>query len=105
MAETPAPPGWSCNERDLDTEDYWSANGDGQAMVQEYGLGKAVPIMCRTGGDVLILIEAGSKLYLWNPIDQCLWEITQKGSREKIVGMIGEPDGIINLEKELAKPK
>ncbi|KAK6837529.1 hypothetical protein RU639_001619 [Aspergillus parasiticus] len=105
MAPIFTPPGWSRNERDLDTEDYWSETGDGQIMAQEYGLGKAVPIMCRTGGDVLMLIEANATLYLWNPIDQCLWKITQKGGREDIVRMIGEPHGIFILETELATPE
>lgn len=96
-----APPGWTTDKVQLGTDTYWADTGSGQNMAESYGLGKATPIMCLTGGDVLYLIQAGSSLYLWSPMNLDLWKITQKGSLQEIVDQIGEQGGLIRIDKEL----
>lgn len=73
-------------------------------MARMYGLNKAIPRMCLTGGEILYLVEAGSSFYFWNPIDVCLWKITHPGGLQEIVQAIDQPNGLSVIEKEIARP-
>ena len=89
----------------MDLDGSWGENGIlGVPLSEEYGLGKIEPLMIRQKGDVLFLLRAGSTLYFYDPNENYLSKITQEGSLEDIVNLIGDSDSLGEIQTESLEP-
>jgi hypothetical protein len=59
-------------------------------MIKEHGLKSPQPIMCNTSssGDCLYMIRCGSKYYIWNLIEDDVFEIRAPLDLEDIIAVI-----------------
>lgn len=82
---------------------YWSNNGPGQMAAATYILKDPVPLMSTVvkSGTPMFLFASGGKLYIWNIIEDVVWEIQTPGSPQNIADRIGN-DGIVSLKIEEA---
>jgi hypothetical protein len=72
---------------------YWGDDdSDGQVMAKDYGLRSPQPIMCNTpeSGDCLYMFQSGSKCYIWNLIEDNVWEIRAPLDLEDIIAKIAK---------------
>jgi hypothetical protein len=84
---------WTTDEAELNYDYYWADNdSDGQVMVKEHGLKSPQPIMCNTpeSGDCLYMFRCGSKYYIWNQIEDDVWEIRAPLDLEDIIAEIAK---------------
>jgi hypothetical protein len=73
------PDGWTTDPDELDVGYVWgNRNSPGQGMARTYGLNTPQPIMCSAAdtGEGCIMFQSGSKFYIWNQMDDGVWEIT-----------------------------
>jgi hypothetical protein len=63
-------------------------------MARKHGLKSPQPIMCtnRDSGSYIYMFRSGSKYYLWNLIEDNIWEVLTSMD-------------LVNIVTELAKPK
>jgi hypothetical protein len=74
-----APQGWTTGPDELDIGYVWgSRNSPGQVMARECGLNAPWPIMCSATdtGEGCVMFQSGSAFYIWNQMDDGVWEIT-----------------------------
>ena len=74
----------------------------GNAVVKRHGLEPPQPIMCssRDSGDCQYMFQSGSKYYLWNPIEDGIWEIVTSMDLVDIITEIDKPKmGSLKLAK------
>ena len=91
MMVTP-PPDWTTDDEYLNAAAMWADNGDGSKLAKGHNLpAPYTPIMCTLpqSGDALYLFSAGgSKHYLWNRIEDSLFEVTSPNTQQEIIDNI-----------------
>ena len=84
---------WTTEKLEMNYDYYWGDNdSDGQVMAKDYGLRSPQPIMCSTpkSGDCLYMFQSGSKYYIWNLIEDNVWEIRAPSDLEDIIAEIAK---------------
>jgi hypothetical protein len=84
---------WTTDKEELNYDYYWGDDySDGQVMIKEHGLGSPQPIMRNTpeSGDCLYMFRCGSKYYIWNLIEDDVWEIQAPLDLEDIIAKIAK---------------
>lgn len=92
------PKGWTT---DIDYDFNWSTSeSDGQVIANELGLPSPQPILGteRPSGELLYLFQSDTKYYLWNQIEQGVYEIVQPNSLKDIVSAMAIPKGLASVE-------
>jgi len=84
---------WTTDKVEMGYDYYWGDNdSDGHVMIKEHGLKSPQPIMCNTSesGDCLHMFRCGSKYYIWNLIEDDVWEIRAPLDLEDIIAVIAK---------------
>jgi len=70
----------------------WADNdGAGYSMAKAHGLKSPQPIMWSTpkSGNCMCMFQSGSEYYIWNPIDDEIWEIVTSMNHYNGDGQVG----------------
>ena len=93
------PKGWS-TEGVLDFEDAGDGESDAQMVGERYGLRSPRGIMWMIEDDYLLMFQSDNRFYIWNPIEDGVWEIQKvTGLGEIIAAMTKMGLGSLPLQK------
>ena len=100
------PSGWTTNDNHLDYENSWSrVNSPGYLMASELSLDDPQPIMRTTPetGEPCYLFRSGNNFFLWNEIEDTVWEIIRPQDLNAIIKAMDEK-GMKGLKIKERKP-
>ena len=72
------PEGWTTDKKRL----YWES---AQEMAERYGLRSPRAIMRADDGSCLLIFQSDNKFYIWNPIEDQVWEFQKLTSLGELV--------------------
>jgi hypothetical protein len=89
------PEGWTTDPKELDIGFVWgNIDSPGQQMARQYGLNAPQPIMCSAAdtGEGCVMFQSGYKFYIWNQMDDGVWEIRISQDFNKILAKMYKTD-------------
>ncbi|KMU83971.1 hypothetical protein CIHG_01755 [Coccidioides immitis H538.4] len=106
LLKTQIPPDWTDNPVNMDNDRYWKQpSGEGLPMAKEYGLNvsKIKGIICSSqmSGESMYMFEYEGKYYLWNQIEQSVWQIVSPTNLQDILVEMAKESGSTMKMKEL----
>ncbi|KAB8263659.1 hypothetical protein BDV32DRAFT_146474 [Aspergillus pseudonomiae] len=74
------PDGWTTDPADIQFELIWKGpESEGQVMAMRLGLSQPEVIMTteRVTGNSLCMFQSSERFYMWNQVDDTVWQITK----------------------------
>jgi hypothetical protein len=89
----------------MDTDYYWeNAEGPGTVMAADYNLSSPKPLIASTArsGNNLSIFQSGSSCYMWNMMEDSVWQITKPASANDIMQQVKE-NGVKGLQLKVVE--
>ncbi|KAK8106456.1 uncharacterized protein PG998_003075 [Apiospora kogelbergensis] len=102
---TNPPEDWTVDPEEMQNDIFWGAVGEGTLAAKGVGLDSPQPLMIKSreaGGDGYVFMSGG-KVYLWNMLQDDVWEYVKPVDLEGILAEMRKPAGTGSVEVKQMK--